>query len=48
MKKFVRAIRGLGYLSLASIFISSCNLVGGGGGVPSASNPGYASSATGL
>ena len=48
MKKFVSALKGLGYLSLAGVFISSCNLVGGGGGIPTASNPGVASSATGM
>ena len=48
MKKFVRAIKGLGYLFLAGIFISSCNLIGGGGGARTAANPGFASSATGL
>ena len=46
MKNFVKAVKGLGYLSLSAVFMSSCNLVGGGG-VPSASNPGVSSTTTG-
>ncbi len=42
----MRAIKGLGYLSVTVAFIGSCNLVGGGG-VPTSSNPGNHSSATG-
>ena len=48
MKNYVRAIKGFGYTALAATFFSACNLIGGGGGIPTAESPGYASSATGL
>jgi len=44
MKKFVSYLSKLGYLTLIGVMFSACR----GGGVPTAENPGYASSATGL
>lgn len=48
MKKFVKATKGLGYLAIGAVFISSCSFIKGSGGAPTSSNPGFASSATGL
>lgn len=48
MKNYVRAVKMTGYASLAVVFMSACNLIGGSGGAPSAENPGFASSATGM
>ncbi len=48
MKNYVRAVRMSGYAGLAAIFMSACNLIGGNSGAPSAENPGFASSATGM
>ena len=48
MKNYVRAVKSTGYIALAVVFLSACNFIGGNGGAPSAENPGYASSATGL
>lgn len=48
MKNYVRAVKMTGYAGLAAIFMSACNLIGGNSGAPSAENPGFASSATGM
>ena len=40
--------RSLIYVALVNFCLSACNLVGGRRGAPSAENPGYASSTTGL
>ena len=47
MKNYVRAVQSIGYSVLAATFFSACNLIGGGGGSPTAENPGAYSSATG-
>lgn len=44
----MKVIKGLFLLVGVSFFVSSCGLIGGGGGKPNAQNPGQLSTATGL
>jgi gliding motility-associated lipoprotein GldJ len=48
MKNFVHAAKCIAYATSAAIFISSCSIIGGGGGNPDSSNPGAISTVTGL
>ena len=48
MKNDVNVVKSLMCVAAATVFLSACNLIGGRRGAPSAENPGYASSATGL
>lgn len=48
MKNYVSVAKSSMFVAAATIFLSACSLIGGGGGAPTAESPGYASSATGL
>src|SRR5688572_32826565 len=44
----MKCLRGLFFLAAGSVVLASCSLFGGGGGKPTATNPGQMSTATGL
>jgi sulfatase modifying factor 1 len=44
----MKCLRGLFFLAGGSVILASCSLFGGGGGKPTATNPGQMSTATGL
>lgn len=48
MKNFVQAAKNSGLVLIAASILSGCGLFGGGSGAPTSTNPGEASTATGL